>query len=107
MSAFTGAVHHTRGAFLIIWVDITLFGHNQGADQISPEAEGAAEEGDDPAHPHQGGVDVEILRDAAAHTAQHLIGALGPVQSLASHNKSLLLKSMSGLVSELIIRLMD
>ena len=60
-------------------VDVALFGHDEGADQIGPKAHAGAEKGDDPAHPHQGGVNVKILRDAAAHTAQHLVRAFRPI----------------------------
>ena len=52
---------------------------NDTRDQIGPKTEGAAEKGNDPAHPHQGGVDVEVLRDSAAYAAEHLVGALSPV----------------------------
>ena len=63
----------------VIGVDVALFGHDEGADEVGPKAEGAAEKGDDPAYPHQGGVDVKILRDAAAHPGEHFVGALCPV----------------------------
>ena len=52
---------------------VLCFRNNNGCDDVSPDS-GAAEAGeDDPGQTHQGGVNVEILGDSAADTAQHTV----------------------------------
>ncbi len=71
--------------FLVSGVHVALFGDDQGADEIGPEAHTGAQNEDGPQHPDNGGVNVEVLPNAAAHAGQHFIGGLRPVESLSVH----------------------
>ena len=57
-------------------------------DNIEDQAakEGAEQAEGRPAQTDQGGIDVKLLRDPAAHTADHLKLALRSVQSLFVHS---------------------
>ena len=52
---------------------VLCFWNNNGGDDVGPDS-GAAETGeDDPGQTHQSGVNVEVLGDSAADTAQHTV----------------------------------
>ena len=52
---------------------ILCFRDNNGGDDVGPDSSAAEAGEDDPGQAHQSGVNVEVLGNSAADTAQHTV----------------------------------
>ena len=65
-----------------------LLGHEQGCDDIDPQGQAEHEHQQHRGYPDHSGVQAQIPGDAAAHTAEHGVGACGAIES--SHHKNIM-----------------
>lgn len=70
---------------LVLWLEAVFFGGGNPDDEVGPEAEAAAEEGNEEEDADDGGVDVEVLGQAATDAGDAAVGVAAHKTTIVFH----------------------